>query len=154
MKKLIIVLMAVVVISSYAHTTEVTNLSGLQKLKTNWYKLTHHESKFKIEKDCNNNPETISIREMNDKLYLIHQVGNRELEYEILICAIRPTNNSVDQTLDLQLQDSKSGKVTNVVVRYSLNQTLWYGLTNTTSSHRFTSEETFKSFDSIIPTCE
>ncbi len=75
MKKLILVLLALVVITGYANTDTVTDLSAIAKLKTKWYKLTHHESKLKIEKDCKANPEVIHITKEGNHFFLIHSMG-------------------------------------------------------------------------------
>ncbi len=67
---------------------------------------------------------------------------------------MRPTNNSVEQTLDLELVHPVTGQTYQVMVKYSMNQTMWKGLTSPNSTHLFTSEEETDSFDSIIKTCE
>ena len=154
MKKLILVFLALVVITSYAKFDTITDLSGIAKLKTKWYKLTHHESKLKIEKDCEANPEMILITKKDNHYFLTHSMGVESESFQIIKCAIRPTNNNVEQTLDLEIVHPVTGQIYQVLVKYSMNQTMWKGLTSPNSTHLFTSEEATNSFDSVIKTCE
>lgn len=154
MKKLIIILLALVVVTGYANTDTNTDLSGIAKLKTKWYKLIHHESKLKIEKDCSANPEVIHITKKDNQYFLVHSLGVETESFQIIKCVTRPTNNSVEQTLDLELIHPVTGQIYQVVVKYSIDQTMWKGLTSPNSTHLFTSEEATGSFDSIIKTCE
>lgn len=139
MKKLIFVLLALMVITGYANTDSNYDLSGISKLDTKWYNQAVHESNLTSKKNNNRNLEVIQIIKEENQFFLVYSTGVKNKSFLLTKCVARPINNNVEQILDLELTHPVTKKTHQVVVKYSINQTMWKGLTSPESTHLFTS---------------